>query len=519
MLHYSASSLALVATAFVAAASSRVEAQTRQAAAAEAGRLVLGEVVRHVLSSNPAVRLGAQQLEVERARLTASGAPFDLRWEMSMDGDRDKSPSRLANGGAFGSAVTERITSSASLQKQFRSGITVGPAFSLVRNDASVPAGLATSRASATLGVTVPLLRGRQGGLSTAGEHAAQMWYESGLAASRHTAAAAVRDAVTAYWDYAAAAERRAIFASSEQRAQRIADQTRELVARDERTPAELKQIQANVAGKRVTRISADQAVTEAQHRVGLAMGLPVASITLLSLPGTAFPEATAEELPPVDTLIAEALARRLDLVAATHDVRAAQVLREANQRELRPKVDLSVNVGYAGIEDGLGVNRYFAPLYRNVPGMSASVQLRYEAALTNAGARGRAAEASATLRQQQIARETAERRLVSDVVVAAEAVRRSRLGLTEAARGVALAETSVESEQQKFQLGMSTLFDVIQAEDALTQALLNRTTAHRGYAVALADLRYATGTLVRGDDASISVDPAALLTPPTDRR
>jgi outer membrane protein TolC len=71
-----------------------------------------------------------------------------------------------------------------------------------------------------------------------------------------------------------------------------------------------------------------------------------------------------------------------------------------------------------------------------------------------------------------------------------------------------------VQSEQRKFQLGVSTLFDVIQAADGLTSAMLTDITSRRSHAVAIATLRFETATLLE-PGPSPGLAAAALMTPP----
>jgi outer membrane protein TolC len=82
----------------------------------------------------------------------------------------------------------------------------------------------------------------------------------------------------------------------------------------------------------------------------------------------------------------------------------------------------------------------------------------------------------------------------------------------------VELSRTTVENEERKFQLGMSTLFDVIQAEDQLTSALLSRISTQQRFAAARARLAFETGALVRDQDGRAVPDAAALAILPSPR-
>jgi outer membrane protein len=54
-----------------------------------------------------------------------------------------------------------------------------------------------------------------------------------------------------------------------------------------------------------------------------------------------------------------------------------------------------------------------------------------------------------------------------------------------------------LNGEQEKFRLGLSSVVDVLTIEDRLTTALSTENAARLDYAVAIINLRYATGTLI----------------------
>jgi outer membrane protein TolC len=76
----------------------------------------------------------------------------------------------------------------------------------------------------------------------------------------------------------------------------------------------------------------------------------------------------------------------------------------------------------------------------------------------------------------------------------------------------VAFYQTTVSNEDRRFQVGMSTLFDTIQAADALTTVRLSEISAQREYAVALATLRFQTGALMGVTPQGPTVDVDGLL-------
>jgi outer membrane protein len=479
----------------------------RGAPAQEPPGLALDDAVRATLASSPDVSLAEQEIEAARGRLLASRAPFDLRLSSSVVGSRVHS----VDGG-----IDHTLSYGVGADRLLRNGIVLSPEVVLARSGLSTSPGSATANTAApSVGVALPLLQDRNGSVSRAGERAAEHRLLSSRLVLRHTVSQSVYSVAVAYWGYLAAQRRLRVFEESEQRAQVIVDQTRVLVQAEERTAADLNQTLGNRAAKRVAQVAAEQAVVEARALLGLAIGLTGEQIAALPPAVTEFPAPSATE--PVGgaaALLAGAYDRRADLGAAVQEQLAAERARAGALAALRPRLDLVVTTGYQGLGTGLGVGPFFTPLYRPAPQLDAEVALRFQFPFGNSRARGELLQSDAGVAQQQIVVRDLQRRIASGVSVAAEALLRGAASVRAAEESVELSEATVQAEQRKFQLGASTLFDVILAQDSLTSALLTEIESRRSYAVAIASARFQNGSLLAGDDPR-SADGRRLLTPP----
>jgi outer membrane protein len=275
--------------------------------------------------------------------------------------------------------------------------------------------------------------------------------------------------------------------------------------------------VQGNLAAKRVTRISAEQGVVDARVRLGLAMGLGADETAGLGRATTPFPagEPGGAETIATPALVDQALGARPDLRATEKSVESARVLFDAARENLKPRVDLATSIGYAGLQiGGNSATSLFSPVFRNVPGPDVSIGFRYQWATSNVGARGALLQTESSYEQQRIARQDLQRQIRTGVYQASASMDRNAAAMTEAHQAVSLYEATVRSEQRKFQLGVSTLFDTIQAADALTNVKLAEISVEREYAVALATLRFQTGSLIGGGPQGATVDPGRLVSP-----
>ena len=481
------------------------------------GGITLQAALEATLSYGTQVRLGEERVRMERGALRTARAPFDAILTTSIATERENSVSPVAGGG-LASALTSTVSYSVGLPKRLRSGVVLTPRAGLTRVDVADVPGARTSRASVDLGVLVPLLRDRGGAATNAADRAAEQEYRASILEARHAAAASVLGAAVAYWNERAAEERLQVYRSSEERARQLVDDTHELVAADERPAADLDQLRANLALKRAARATGEQAVIEARQQLALAMGVYDAGTAALPRAVTNFPEITTDgeaHAAPGREAIAAALGRRSDLAALSARSSGAKAQLAGARGGLKPRLDLLVDLGYAGLAADGGIDGAISSFYRHVPGLNASVQLSYELPLARLASSGAAMQRASAYDQARTREAELVRQISSGVLVASEALRHSRLAMQASREAAALSRHAVENEKRRFQLGMSTLFDVILAEDALTNARLGEIAGRHDYAVAVARLRYESGSLLSFDGKGVSVSAESVTTPP----
>lgn len=506
----------LLAVLFLAPAASALLAQTAPAPASTSrptAALSLQAVAEAALSGNSQIRSEWLRGEIFRGDRVSRDAPFDLQLTSAVRQAQDK---KALTSTDF--ALQQGTTYQVALSRQLRSGVTLSPSVAVTRARFAIPGAPAAGSAEAALSLGVPLMYNRGGSVTAVAQRVADLDFEA-VRGGWHTAINSAISAVAgAYWGYLAAIDRLAVQRDAETRAQRLLDETAQLVARDERAPADLQQLRATVASRRSARMLAEQAIEESRVQLGTLMGIEAAAVLTLGAPATPFPVPSAEPLEDSASMVrlaALARERRPDLKAVRIGNQAWDLELQQFRNAQQPRLDLSVNLGYQGFTQGPGFDHLLSPLYHNVPGLNATVQLSYNLVMTNSGALGAVIHEAASVEQQRIALRDVERQVVTDVVVSARAVDRSAAALRESESAVTLYRLSVDNEQRKLKLGMNTLFDVLNAEDALTNALLTAINNRRTYATALIGLRSATGTIADVTEGAGRVDARRLVTVP----
>jgi outer membrane protein len=187
--------------------------------------------------------------------------------------------------------------------------------------------------------------------------------------------------------------------------------------------------------------------------------------------------------VPDVDALVASAMSTQPLLLSVRGDFRAAQHIAAAQGDLYRPTISFAAAAGLTPFRQDTLADRYAAA------GVNVMIPI-FNGHLF--GAERTAAEARADAASQKV-RET-ENRVTHDIRVAgldADAAFQ-RLGLT--AQLVTQAGQALNLAQSRYDLGLSSIVELSQAQLNATEARLAQANARYAYAAALAILRYQAG-------------------------
>lgn len=483
-----------------------VLAAAAPARAQETGGLTLDQVLRTTLDANADIRLAAWEVERQAAGVRVAGGAYDPQMTAAVASRGERNPGFGAED-VPGISSSRTLTYSLGVEQPFRSGLVVSPSLAFARLDAVGQSIGPSNQAVASLGVTMPLMRGRGGGTSAASERAAAMVHSASAAELDYRRSAVLLGAVEAYWSYAAARARLEVLRATEERSARLVEDTRTLVNADERPRVDLLPLEANLASRRADRISGERGLITARQELGRAMGIAPAEVMRLPLPATAFPDGPGPEGIGAGTPVVEqAMRLRADLQAARRQHDAARDLLAGYRADTRPRLDLSLTLGYQGLEAGPELGRLVSPFYSELGGMHTRLEVTYGMPLRNRLAGGRALQGMVAERQAALAYAELRRQVELDAAAALEALQLSAAELAQFSEAARLHRLALDSEQRRYRLGTSTIFDISSTEGALTSATLAEIAARAHFAVSLARLRHTTGTLLvdGGADAGI---------------
>jgi outer membrane protein TolC len=265
----------------------------------------------------------------------------------------------------------------------------------------------------------------------------------------------------------------------------RDASQARMQVGLASRLDVLRAELQAAQAGDAL--VSAETALAGSLERFRFLLGLPPSEP--VEPEGSALPDLEAAEPQPLAALVAEALAKRLELMEARDQVGDAdRALRLAGQN-LLPQLDLNLS------HQRLGAGSDFGSAFRGADGrttffVSSSYPVERAA--------DRAARAVARLSLDAATRALQQRQfeIEADVREAVRALERIRKSVDLQRQSVDLAEQQQRLATLRYQRGLASNFDVVDAEASLVGARTALVGLLADYQVARMQLLRATGAL-----------------------
>ncbi|GIX46829.1 MAG: RND transporter [Candidatus Tectimicrobiota bacterium] len=270
--------------------------------------------------------------------------------------------------------------------------------------------------------------------------------------------------------------------------------------------PIELVQAETQVKVREGDVIVAEAAVRDAEDRLKEVLNLPQATGTWeLRLRPTDEPAFAPQPLPSVAETLAEALRQRPDFLQSQLRIDALRIARDVARNQRLPRLDLVALGRLEAFDESFPDS---AANLGEAEGYQWLVGVQFEYPLGNRFARQELARRTLELQQAQVeqrrlllAIERQIRQALRDLETASK-----RVEVTRAA--TRLAQTQLEAEQEKFRLGLSTSFNVLEFQEDLTIARSNETRALSDYNIALARLDQLTGRLRYGDLAAAALQP-----------
>ncbi len=312
----------------------------------------------------------------------------------------------------------------------------------------------------------------------------------------RNTVVTTVRNVKNAYWDVAVALSNLAVQQQTLELARQTLGDNRKRVEVGTMAPIDIVQAEAEVASNEENVIIAEQTVAQAQDRLrALVLDPGTPDFWSITFEPADTPALAANPV-DVDAAVDNAIRNRLDLQQTRKQLETLATRIGFLQNQTLPAVGLNIDYGLAGLgglqttdpSGGLDPTQNpiteriaYSEVLRDIfgfsyPTWSASIQVNYP--IGRNPNRVNLERARLQNDQSQLQLRDQERQVIQQVRDLARQVNTNlrRVATTRAAR--TLAESRLEAEQKKFGVGLSTTFNVLQAQRDLAAARNNEQSA-----------------------------------------
>ena len=515
-----------------AADSGDVAAQRREL------RISLAEAMRIAFQNNLDIRIVGFDRSLAQERVTSAKGRFEPFFFIGIPGATGINPfpggAAFGGGGGFGGFGFSDIQSPAStalagadtvtsqtgatlfdFQQTLQGGMRYDVTYNVSRTDTNSIFQSLNPSWDNTLAVSIvqPLLNGRGRDAAAVDMLLAQANTVVSEHAFRSQVEAILLQVERAYWQLVFAERDLAVKESSLQLAREQLGRTEVQVEVGLIAPVQTTQAEVQVAARETELIVARNGLEDARDvlRVLLrAEALPNGWDTAL--------EPTDEpriEAAPVDlqAAIAAAMEKRPEIDQGQAVIEARGVEVRANQSALLPRVDLLAQVSVNGIGGDRQVRQGAFPgqIVDVIPGgygdaidqlfsfdfTSWRLGVNVTVPIGNSTAKGNYAQATINQDRARVDLERTKQRVILEVRQAARGVTAAAEAARSAAKTRQLAERQLEIETDRFEVGMSTNFEVLRFQDDLAVVRSGELRAVIEHRLAVAELERATGRLL----------------------
>jgi len=487
------------------------------------GPLDLQQTALIALVNSPDIMMGELGVESARAGLQMAKGTFDISASLTgsatntrAEGDGTTTLTILGDNDTRGLTL--------GLSKMFRTGASASASAGVTRTDYRMDATEISNAAALSLSVTIPLLKGRGYVSAAAGETVARLSSEATELNFYHTISSLLLGSITAYWTYKTAVENLKIQEEGERRingwddvimedvkAMNFSQAEIDVYMKDH--AAEISRMEGYFSNKRRSVISATEDVSAAKSALAIAIGAKQEQISQIGAPSEAFPKNIDGALkalgrqPMQDKWMNTALAKRLDFKAAKLTREGSAVSMAKAKRDELPSLDFTLSASRSSTDsDDSDSNHFFRSLTNNDPrGTGSGATLMFSYPLGNNVAKGARISARVADRINVITMNNLRRTVRVQVGTAASELMRRLKESVEAEKSVKNYKIALkhfyETSRKDLLTDPNVMLHLLDLDEKLSAAQTSLVSSLQGLAVAIAQLRFQTGTILTAAD------------------
>ena len=438
----------------------------------------LPELLQHAVQHAPALQTARFDIAIAEAQISETQVRNDWVIKAQLTGSRGNSIS--------GFLVDQHtaVTASFDITRLLPTGGTFG-LHAGTQYSKTLPATFFTNgwQDDASIAVTQPLFKGRGRFLFEASERRATLSRDVAVLARRLVAIQTVQAVVAAYWDLVLAERQIAITESSLALARERLRVT-ELGARGGKiADAEIPAVQQIIATRQEELLNGQFIVLNNSIAVRRAVGLPIGAGELGLRVATDLE--TRDHGWELGALVERAFQASPELAELAKRDDSATLDIEVNDNGLLPQLDAALSLGPTGVDPTFtGAAKHLVELKQ----YQINGSLTFQRSLEQRDVRGRARELRAVRERLRVNGFDLRAQIAQTMSRAVAQIELAQRRVVLSQRAIDLANENIRVETDRFSLGKSTNFDVLNRQEELRQAELRKAQAivdwHKGESV-----------------------------------
>jgi outer membrane protein TolC len=306
------------------------------------------------------------------------------------------------------------------------------------------------------------------------------------------------------YWELVFRRQDLEVIRQQRASAQRLLEQIRKQVAVGTLAPLEVVQAETDIARVDERILVAENAVRAAEDRLKRVMNLSLvgefADVVILPTDAPQYADPVINQ----NEQIRQALDNRTDLIQAKLALENQQITLVFDKNQALPRLDLEASLRINGIDTKFTTS--FGEVDpRNRYRWDVGLVFRYP--LANQQAKSRVEQSRLAVQQQMLRIQNLEENVITEVRAAVRDVTTNAQRVQASRVARRLAEKQLEAEEKKLQVGLATVFTVLQFQDELSVERSNEINALTEYLRALVRLEEVKSTLLQSYNIVLQPD------------
>jgi outer membrane protein TolC len=476
--------------------------------------LHLKDFIELVLRNSTDIQLTRLDVLTAATAVTAAKAPFDPQVNLGYVTNRMDTPQYSQIGGAP-TLNTLSDTAQIGFQQLLPSGQTVGASFDGNRYSSNSQYNYFNPGITGTLNfnITQPLLQNRTNLLNRAPLTIARTRLLIASEQDEGHIADSIASAAQQYWSAIQARDSIRVAERSLDLAQRSYDRDKQALDLGALPKLDIYQSESQVAQRKIDVLQARYAyraqLDVLRRLIGADLQPETRSIEMVLEDNPAM--LPLRSIDPLDVALARALRTRPELSALRRSVSLDDLNARVARDSLRPQLNLNLQGGSNGlggdqipvtgplggptafIPGGLGdalsqMFRFSAPWYQ--------VGLQFNLAFRNSAAQASLAGALVNKVRDRYGERQEQQQIIQDVKQSLDSLDLAKAAIEAASNARELSAKNVDAEQQKYELGGTTVFELLQAQTQLATVENSLLNAYVGYQTAFISYERATWIL-----------------------